>query len=41
VLEANIRARTFYTRYGFAETAGRAYSSLRKLPEIRLIRGLV
>ncbi|MGW7683743.1 N-acetyltransferase family protein [Kribbella sp. NPDC054772] len=40
VLEANIRARTFYTRYGFTETAGRTYSSLGKLPEIRLIRDL-
>ncbi|MFF0343626.1 GNAT family N-acetyltransferase [Kribbella sp. NPDC004875] len=40
VLEANSRARTFYTRYGFTETAGRTYSSLGKLPEIRLIRDL-
>jgi ribosomal protein S18 acetylase RimI-like enzyme len=36
VLEANIRARTFYTRYGFTETSARTYSSLGDLPEIRL-----
>jgi ribosomal protein S18 acetylase RimI-like enzyme len=36
VLEANIRARRFYARYGFTETADRTYSSLNNLPEIRL-----
>jgi ribosomal protein S18 acetylase RimI-like enzyme len=36
VLEANIRARGFYARYGFTETADRTYSSLSQLPEIRL-----
>jgi len=36
VLEANIRARHFYTRYGFTETGARSYSSLADLPEIRL-----
>ncbi|TDU91464.1 ribosomal protein S18 acetylase RimI-like enzyme [Kribbella voronezhensis] len=36
VLEANARARAFYRRYGFAETAARASSSLGKLPELRL-----
>ncbi|NUR99962.1 MAG: GNAT family N-acetyltransferase [Kribbellaceae bacterium] len=41
VLEANIRARTFYTRYGFMETTDRTHSSLGNLPEIRLIRALM
>jgi len=36
VLEANTRARRFYARYGFTETADRTYSSLNNLPEIRL-----
>jgi ribosomal protein S18 acetylase RimI-like enzyme len=36
VLEANIRARRFYTRYGFTETPDRTHSSLGNLPEIRL-----
>jgi ribosomal protein S18 acetylase RimI-like enzyme len=36
VLEANTRARRFYTRYGFTETGGRTTSSLGNLPEIRL-----
>ncbi|MFG1620415.1 GNAT family N-acetyltransferase [Kribbella sp. NPDC049227] len=36
VLEANIRARRFYARYGFTETTDRTYSSLNDLPEIRL-----
>lgn len=36
VLEANNRARHFYTRYGFTETGARSYSSLGDLPEIRL-----
>ncbi|MFG1817151.1 GNAT family N-acetyltransferase [Kribbella sp. NPDC049174] len=36
VLEANSRARRFYARYGFTETAGRTHSSLNNLPEIRL-----
>jgi ribosomal protein S18 acetylase RimI-like enzyme len=40
VLEANTRARTFYTRYGFSETLDRTYSSLGNLPEIRLIAPL-
>ena len=40
VLEANIRARTFYTRYGFTETPDRTHSSLGNLPEVRLIRAL-
>ncbi|WP_427889426.1 N-acetyltransferase family protein [Kribbella sp. GL6] len=40
VLEANTRARTFYTRYGFSETADRTFSSLGNLPEIRLIAPL-
>lgn len=35
VLEANTRARAFYTRYGFAETADRTHSSLNNLPELR------
>lgn len=41
VLEANIRARRFYTRYGFAETPDRTQSSLGDLPEIRLTAPLV
>jgi ribosomal protein S18 acetylase RimI-like enzyme len=41
VLEANIRARAFYRRYGFAETSERTHSSLGNLPEIRLIARLV
>ncbi|MBP2350261.1 hypothetical protein JOF29_001344 [Kribbella aluminosa] len=41
MLEANMRARTFYLRYGFSETSGRMYSSLGKLPEIRLIAPLM
>ncbi|MET9270981.1 GNAT family N-acetyltransferase [Kribbella sp. NPDC003557] len=36
VLEANTRARRFYSRYGFTETADRTHSSLNDLPEIRL-----
>jgi ribosomal protein S18 acetylase RimI-like enzyme len=36
VLEANARARAFYQRYGFTETAARAHSSLNNLPELRL-----
>jgi ribosomal protein S18 acetylase RimI-like enzyme len=36
VLEANIRARAFYRRYGFTETLDRAHSSLNDLPELRL-----
>lgn len=36
VLEANTRARAFYTRYGFAETPDRTHSSLNNLPELRL-----
>ncbi|MGW5194711.1 N-acetyltransferase family protein [Kribbella sp. NPDC004138] len=40
VLEANIRARRFYTRYGFTETADRTHSSLDNLPEIRLSASL-
>ncbi|MGZ0151519.1 N-acetyltransferase family protein [Kribbella sp. WER1] len=40
VLEANTRARTFYTRYGFTETPDRTYSSLGNLPEIRLFAPL-
>ncbi|MGW6201109.1 N-acetyltransferase family protein [Kribbella sp. NPDC055110] len=38
VLEANIRARRFYTRYGFTETPDRTHSSLSNLPEIRLVK---
>ena len=38
VLEANIRARTFYMRYGFTETPDRTYSSLGNLPEIRMLK---
>ncbi|TCC18069.1 GNAT family N-acetyltransferase [Kribbella speibonae] len=41
VLEANIRARRFYTRYGFTETPDRTHSSLGDLPEIRLTAPLV
>jgi ribosomal protein S18 acetylase RimI-like enzyme len=41
VLEANIRARRFYTRYGFTETPDRTHSSLGNLPEIRLTAPLV
>ncbi len=41
VLEANIRARRFYTRYGFTETPDRTRSSLGDLPEIRLAAPLV
>lgn len=41
VLEANIRGRRFYTRYGFAETPDRTHSSLGDLPEIRLAAALV
>jgi ribosomal protein S18 acetylase RimI-like enzyme len=37
VLEANERARGFYRRYGFRETADRAYSSLGDLPELRMV----
>ena len=40
VLEANIRARRFYTRYGFTETADRTHSSLDNLHEIRLTASL-
>jgi ribosomal protein S18 acetylase RimI-like enzyme len=40
VLEDNVRARRFYTRYGFAETPDRTYSSLGNLPEIRLTAAL-
>jgi ribosomal protein S18 acetylase RimI-like enzyme len=40
VLEANTRARRFYTRYGFTETPDRTYSSLGDLPELRLAKGL-
>jgi ribosomal protein S18 acetylase RimI-like enzyme len=40
VLEANNRARRFYARYGFVETADRAYSSLNDLPELRMTAGL-
>ncbi|MFG1911805.1 GNAT family N-acetyltransferase [Kribbella sp. NPDC048928] len=40
VLEANNRARRFYARYGFVETAGRAYSSLNDLPEVRMSASL-
>jgi GNAT superfamily N-acetyltransferase len=36
VLEANARARQFYTRYGFTETPDRTHSSLGDLPELRL-----
>ena len=36
VLEANTRARSFYTRYGFTETPDRTHSSLNNLPELRL-----
>jgi ribosomal protein S18 acetylase RimI-like enzyme len=36
VLEANKRARAFYQRYGFTETADRTHSSLNNLPELRL-----
>jgi len=36
VLEANTRARRFYTRYGFTETPDRTHSSLGNLPELRL-----
>jgi GNAT superfamily N-acetyltransferase len=36
VLEANCRARRFYTTYGFAETGDRTHSSLNNLPELRL-----
>jgi ribosomal protein S18 acetylase RimI-like enzyme len=36
VLEANIRARRFYQRYGFTETPDRTHSSLANLPELRL-----
>jgi GNAT superfamily N-acetyltransferase len=36
VLEANARARHFYGRYGFADTADRTHSSLGDLPELRL-----
>jgi ribosomal protein S18 acetylase RimI-like enzyme len=36
VLEANARARAFYARYGFTETADRTHSSLNNLPELRL-----
>jgi ribosomal protein S18 acetylase RimI-like enzyme len=36
VLEANTRARRFYTRYGFTDTGDRTRSSLNDLPEIRL-----
>ncbi|TDW66413.1 GNAT family N-acetyltransferase [Kribbella pratensis] len=36
VLEANARARRFYTTYGFVETGDRTHSSLNDLPEIRL-----
>jgi ribosomal protein S18 acetylase RimI-like enzyme len=36
VLEANVRARAFYRRYGFTETADRTHSSLNNLPEVRL-----
>lgn len=41
VLEANIRARDFYIRYGFTETSDRTRSSLNDLPEIRLTAPLV
>jgi ribosomal protein S18 acetylase RimI-like enzyme len=40
VLEANVRARRFYTRYGFTETTDRTHSSLNDLPEIRLVADL-
>lgn len=40
VLEANNRARKFYTRYGFAETTDRTYSSLDNLPELRMVLSL-
>ncbi|WP_329002676.1 GNAT family N-acetyltransferase [Kribbella sp. NBC_00709] len=36
VLEANTRARRFYSAYGFTETGDRTHSSLNNLPEIRL-----
>ncbi|WP_410785139.1 GNAT family N-acetyltransferase [Kribbella sp. C-35] len=41
VLEANIRARRFYQRYGFTETPDRTHSSLANLPEIRLTAPLM
>lgn len=37
VLEANVRARAFYRRYGFVETPDRTRSSLGDLPELRLV----
>ncbi|MFK4087337.1 GNAT family N-acetyltransferase [Kribbella sp. NPDC020789] len=40
VLEANTRARRFYTKYGFEETSDRTHSSLGDLPELRLSVGL-
>jgi ribosomal protein S18 acetylase RimI-like enzyme len=40
VLEANERARAFYERYGFTQTSDRAYSSLGRLPELRLLLDL-
>jgi ribosomal protein S18 acetylase RimI-like enzyme len=36
VLEANVRARAFYRRYGFTKTSARTTSSLNDLPELRL-----
>ncbi|TDW15547.1 GNAT family N-acetyltransferase [Kribbella kalugense] len=36
VLEANTRARRFYTTYGFTDTGDRTHSSLNNLLEIRL-----
>lgn len=40
VLEANARARAFYRRCGFSETADRTHSSLNDLPELRLSKVL-
>jgi ribosomal protein S18 acetylase RimI-like enzyme len=40
VLDANTRARGFYRRYGFTETADRTYSSLGDLLELRYTKDL-
>jgi ribosomal protein S18 acetylase RimI-like enzyme len=40
VLDANARARAFYRRYGFTETADRTHSSLGNLPELRYTKDL-
>ncbi|WP_432940800.1 N-acetyltransferase family protein [Kribbella sp. CA-253562] len=40
VLDANTRARAFYRRRGFTETADRTYSSLGDLPELRCTKDL-